>query len=319
MPRPDSKNTDSKTFIVTGCNGYIGSHMCYELRQYYPNCVILGIDMVAKPHLRHLYNEFTQINLSRDVPDYSYYNIDCIFHFAALASVPQGEQFKYTYYRNNLQSSLNMIELANTHSVDNFIFSSTCAVYGEPEYIPLNETHPKNPVSVYAKTKSVIEDVLMAAEENNLLRAGILRYFNAAGRNVEANLYEEHEPETHLIPLLARNDTIDLYGDDYNTPDGTCIRDYIHVIDVCQAHIKAYKYMEKHKKGIVCNVGTGRAPTVLEVIHEVERILDKKMAVNIKPRRPGDVPYLVADTTKMQKELTFTPKYDMVSIIQSLR
>lgn len=308
-----------QTFLVTGCNGYIGSHMCYELRKYYSDCLILGIDMVSKPYLTHLYNEFEQMNLSRQVPDYSYHNIDCIFHFAALASVPEGEKFKYTYYRNNLQSSLNMIDLANTHGVKNLIFSSTCAVYGEHQYLPINEEHPKNPTCVYAKTKSTIEDVLLAAEENNILRAGILRYFNAAGRNVEANLYEEHKPETHLIPLLARNNTIELYGNDYNTPDGTCVRDYIHVIDVCRAHIKTYEYMKKHKKGIVCNIGTGKNPTVLEVIREAENVLKKKIYIQVKPRRNGDVPFLVADTTKMTKELTFVPEYDIFNIINSMR
>lgn len=311
--------TTPKTFLVTGCNGYIGSHMCYELRQYYPDCIILGIDMVAKPHLRHLYNEFELINLSRGVPDYSYYNIDCIFHFAALASVPQGEQFKYTYYRNNLKSSLNMIELANNYNINNFIFSSTCAVYGEPQYIPMDEKHPRNPVSVYAKTKMTIEDVLLAAEENGILRAGILRYFNAAGRNVKANLYEEHDPETHLLPILAQNDSVELYGNNYNTPDGTCVRDYIHVIDLCQAHIKTYEYMEKSKKGIICNIGTGKAPTVLEVIGLVEKVLEKKIKITEMPRRPGDVPYLVAQVAKMKKSLTFTPKYDIIDIIKSLK
>lgn len=293
--------------------------MCYQLKQEYPDCLILGIDMVAKPHLRHLYHEFTLMNLSREAPIYPDHEIDCIFHFAALASVPEGETFKYTYYRNNLQSSLNMIDFANTHNVENFIFSSTCAVYGEPEYLPLDETHPRKPVSVYAKTKAAIEDVLLAAEENSIVRPGILRYFNAAGRNVTANLFEEHNPETHLIPLLVRDDMIELYGNDYNTPDGTCIRDYIHVVDVCKAHVKAYKYMDRHKKGIVCNLGTGKGPTVLEIISLVEQILDKKIRIELKPRRPGDVPFLVADTTKMRKELTFTPQYDIFDIIKSMR
>lgn len=308
-----------KTFLVTGCNGYIGSHMCVELRKHYPDCRILGIDMTDKPHLRHLYNDFVLMNLSRSTPDYPYQNIDCIFHFAALSNIPQGEQFKYTCYRNNIQSSINMIELANTHGIKNFIFSSSCSVYGDTLDIPLDEDQSRYPISVYAKTKAMMEDILLAAQDVKLLNVGILRYFNAAGRNVEANLFEDHEPETHLIPLLVKNDSIDIYGNDYATTDGTCVRDYIHVIDVCQAHISAYEYMEKNRRGIICNIGTGNPTTVLQVVRGVENLLNKKIKVNFAPRRPGDAASLMSDTTKMKKVLTFTPKYDIFDIINSMK
>lgn len=311
-----------KKFIVTGCNGYIGSHMCYQLRQEYPDCIILGIDKETKSHLNHLYNDFVLINLARDYPDYSSYSqIDCIFHFAALASVSEGEKYKYEYYMNNLASSLNMIELAKSHSIKNFIFSSTCAVYGKtsPTHALLNENQIKNPLSIYAKTKSMIEDVLIAAEESNSIRAGILRYFNAAGRNVKANLFEEHDPETHIIPILAKTNEIDIYGTDYDTIDGTCIRDYIHVIDVCQAHIKAYEYMENNKKGIICNIGTGEGYSVKQIVQKTEKILNKTIKKTVKSRRNGDVPYLVANTEKMKNVLTFEPQYDIISIIESMR
>jgi UDP-glucose 4-epimerase len=311
-----------KAFLVTGCNGYIGSHMCYELRKHYPDCNIIGVDMVDKPHLCHLYDDFQQMNLCYQTPDVYETSVDCIFHFAALASVTEGEAHKYSYYRNNIQSSSNMIDLAIKNDIQNFIFSSTSAVYGEPDWFPvfpMNEEYPKNPVSVYAKTKSIIEDILLAAEENGILYAGILRYFNAAGRNVEANLYEEHNPETHLIPLLVKNDNINVYGTDYGSADGTCVRDYIHVIDICKAHIKAYEYMVDNKRGIVCNIGTGIGSTVMEVIKMVENVLTKNINITIKPRRPGDVPFLLSDVNKMKNVLTFTPEYDILSIISSMR
>ena len=311
-----------KSFLITGCNGYIGSHMCYELRKYYPDCYIIGVDMVNKPHLRHLYNDFQQMNLSYRTPDIYDISVECIFHFAALSSVTEGEVHKYTYYRNNIQSSLNMIDLATENGIQNFIFSSTCAVYGEQDLFsvfPMNEEYPKTPVSVYAKTKSIIEDILLAAEENGAFYSSILRYFNAAGRNVEANLYEEHDPETHLIPLLVKNDNIDVYGNDYGSVDGTCVRDYVHVVDICKAHIKAYEYMKTNKRGIICNIGTGIGSTVMEVVKLVETVLGKNINITQKPRRPGDVPFLLSDVNKMKNVLIFTPEHDILSMITSMR
>lgn len=308
-----------KTFLVTGCNGYIGSHMCYELREKYPNCIIIGIDKVNKEHLRHLYNEFEHYDLRKGFPDIFGFQIDCIFHFAALANVPEGETFKHCYYRNNILSSLNTLYVAEQYNIKNLVFSSSCAVYGKPSIIPIPETHSKNPIGVYARSKSFIEDVLLDIEKEGWLQVAILRYFNVAGRNVKANLFEEHDPETHLIPLLVKNDNISVYGNDYDTPDGSCVRDYIHVIDVCRAHVLAYEYMEKNKKGIVCNIGTNHGITVLEMIKLVEKVCDKKINIEIESRRRGDVPYLVSDPTRMKKELTFEPEYSMVDMIKSLK
>lgn len=308
-----------KTFVVTGASGYIGSHMCYELRQVYPDCYIIGVDKRQKHKLNHLYNEFLLYDISRtNYGIFDRYKADCVFHFAAYASVPEGEANKWHYYRNNLTASLRLIDEAISHSVKNFIFSSTCAVYGYTDK-KICENKAKSPSSVYAKTKSMIEDVLMAADEERHINAGILRYFNAAGRNVAANLYEEHDPETHLIPNLMYKDSIDVYGTDFDTRDGTSVRDYIHVIDICQAHIKAYEYMEKNDKGIISNIGTGRGYTVLEVIAIVEKVKGRKLTINYHDRRPGDVDYLVSDVRNMRKLLNFTPHYDIVSIVESMR
>jgi UDP-glucose 4-epimerase len=164
----------------------------------------------------------------------------------------------------------------------------------------------------------MFEDMLLAAIEEGKIKGGILRYFNAAGRNVEEGLYEEHEPETHLIPLLVRGDTIDIYGNDYKTTDGTPLRDYIHVIDICEAHIKAYEYLQENNS-LVCNIGTGQAHSVIEVVEKVNTILGKDVKMKFKSRRTGDAVALVSDVTKMKNVLQFQPKYDIVSIVKSMK
>ena len=308
-----------KTFVVTGASGYIGSHMCYELRQAYPSCYIIGVDKKQKHKLNHLYDDFMLYDISRtNFGIFERHKTDCIFHFAAFASVPEGEANKWQYYRNNLSSSLKLIDEAISAKVPNFIFSSTCAVYGHADK-KIVETKTKNPLSVYAKTKDIIEEVLLAADSEKFINASILRYFNAAGRNVEADLHEEHNPETHLIPNLMTKDHIDVYGTDFDTRDGTAVRDYIHVIDICRAHIETYKYMERNNKGIVSNIGTGRGYSVLEIIDVVEKITGRKLNIKYHDRRAGDVDYLVSDIKNMKKLLCFVPEHDILSIIESMK
>jgi UDP-glucose 4-epimerase len=306
-----------KSFLVTGASGYIGSHMCYELRKTYPDCKIIGVDKVQKNKLNHLYDQFYCYDLSK--PNYCILDkskIDCIFHFAAYASVPESEEKPWTYYRNNMMAGFNLLEEAIFYRVKNFIFSSTCAVYGS-RYEPVHEDIPKNPQSIYAKTKSNFEDILLAAEKESGIRATILRYFNVAGRNVEANLYEEHEPETHLIPNLMKAEIAKIYGNKFSTPDRTAIRDYIHVIDLCKAHVVAYEIMEKNNKGIVCNIGTGKGYSVLEILNEIRKF--RKLELEYYDKRPGDLPILISDVKRMKEQLTFTPEHDIVSIIESMK
>lgn len=308
-----------KTFVVTGASGYIGSHMCYELRKAYPECKIIGVDKVIKDKLNHLYDDFKLMDLSKSnfhifVND----KIDCIFHFAAFTLVPEGEKNPYSYYYNNLMSLNKVLDEAIYAGVKNLILSSTCAVYG-PVKLPVNETMLMNPKSIYAKSKVMCEEILQAAQRQSGIRAGILRYFNAAGRNVEANLYEEHDPETHLIPNIMKEYKLDVYGNNFDTPDGTTIRDYIHVIDICKSHIKAYEYMEQNNKGIVCNIGTGKGHSVLQVVDTVRKVTGLDVELNFHDRRAGDVDCLVSDVTHMKNVLTFEPEYDIVSIIESMR
>jgi UDP-glucose 4-epimerase len=215
---------------------------------------------------------------------------------------------------------MRILDEAIYHGIKNFIFSSSCAVYGRPDYHgePVDEYAYEMPESVYANTKYMFEQILEAAQKEHKINAGILRYFNAAGRNVEAGLYEEHNPETHLIPNLMKNKVVEVYGNEYPTRDGTAIRDYIHVIDICKAHIKAYEYMLDNDQGILCNIGTGKGYSVLEVIAEVQKITGLK-EIKFHAPRDGDVPELYSDVSRMRNDLQFTPEHDIVSIIESMR
>lgn len=313
-----------KRFVVTGCNGYIGSHMCYELKKAYPDCYIIGVDKVEKQHLRSLYDFFDHTDLALDPINISPFErepVDAIFHFAGYISVEEGELRPFHYYFNNVCGSLRLLESARTYGVKNFIFSSTAAVYGESKsklFGHISEEQPCNPISVYGKTKHMIEEALSGVYTMNVT---CLRYFNACGRNVEAGLYEEHDPETHLIPLLVKNKKAIIYGDDWPTKDGTCIRDYVHVVDICRAHIKAYENMERNAGvNLVLNIGTGHGHSVKEVVEKVNQIVHNgEMTIEYNSRREGDVPYLVADNSLARMMLNFTPEYTLDDIIESMK
>lgn len=312
-----------KNFVVTGCNGYIGSHMCYELKRVYPDCHILGVDKHDKPHLRHLYDDYRSLDISVATLYSAKRSIDCIFHFAAYISVEESEREPWRYYRNNIGATLGVVDFAERYNVRNLIFSSTAAVYGDcsKDYIfggNILETYPMNPTSVYGKTKAMCEEMLQGVKDINIAR---LRYFNACGRNAEAGLYEEHHPETHLIPLLVKNKKATIYGKDYNTDDGTCVRDYVHVIDICLAHIATYEYLNYYDStNIVLNIGSGQGYSVKEVVDRVNKIVHNgEMKIEYKERRPGDVPYLVADNTLLSKTLGIHLQYGLDEIIESMK
>lgn len=307
-----------KKFVVTGCSGYIGSHMCYELRKAYPDCFIIGIDDKRLPENNFgMVNKFihTCLGNSEAIGQICDYDIDCIFHFAAYASVPEGEQRPYAYYKNNIKSTMDIMDTALISGAKAFVFSSTCAVYF-PTGNKLSEDGLRIPNSIYGKTKLICEDFLLS---QNIIPTAILRYFNAAGRNQKADLKENHNPETHLIPILHQNNQIEIFGKNYNTLDGTAIRDYMHVMDICAAHIKAYEYLIENKKNIICNLGTGKGYSVKEIVNLCSSIFEKKYDINYCEKRPGDAEYLVSDITRMINVLKFLPQYDIIDIIKSMK
>ncbi len=226
------------------------------------------------------------------------------------------------YFDTNTLGSLNIIEQAVKRNVKNFIFSSTAGVYGNPNTIPIPETHPKNPTNPYGASKLMVEDMLSWYHQIYDVSYATLRYFNAAGASLDGLMGENHSPETHIIPNIMKailNDSeFTLYGDDYDTPDGTCIRDYIHVLDLVEAHILMFNKIQKEKDAYIYNVGIGKGYSNKQVIEEAEKITGKKLKIKIGERRQGDAKILIADPKKIQEELEFTSKHsDLETIIRT--
>lgn len=245
---------------------------------------------------------------------FAQYQPIAVMHFAAFAYVGESVTNPGKYYRNNVAGSLTLLEAARDFGVDKFIFSSTCATYGEPQTVPIPETHPQHPINPYGASKLMIEQMLRDFDVAHGLRSISLRYFNAAGADPDGDTGEAHDPETHLIPLVldaaagVRPD-ITVYGDDYDTPDGTCIRDYIHVTDLADAHVRGLAALENGAKTTAYNLGNGRGFSVKEVIDAARQITGHPIAVKPGARRAGDPPRLVGDAARIQKELGWQPQH----------
>jgi UDP-glucose 4-epimerase len=243
-------------------------------------------------------------------------------HFAADSLVGESVQNPVKYFNNNVKNSINLIEIMEEMNVKKIVFSSSAAVYGEPKEIPISENHPCVPTNSYGETKWVFEKVLQTFHEAGKLNFISLRYFNAAGADPEGELGEDHAPETHLIPIVIKaamsGIPVPVFGTDYNTPDGTCIRDYIHVTDLAQAHILALEKLEKENGSGIYNLGNGNGYSVREVIETVRKITGKKIVSIDSPRRSGDPARLVASSAKIKKDLGWIPKYpDLGTIVET--
>ena len=239
--------------------------------------------------------------------------IEAVIHFAAHAYVGESVTNPAKYYRNNLMNSLTMLDRVRKHGINRFVFSSTCATYGVPQKLPLTEDHPQNPVNPYGNTKLAFEHALADYAPAYGIGYAALRYFNASGAAADGSQGEDHDPETHLIPLvlqvaLGQRSHIDVFGTDYPTPDGTCVRDYVHVEDLAEAHVLAVEKLTPGA-GLIYNVGTGTGNSVREVIRTCEAVTGKSIAVKEAPRRAGDPPVLVASSDKIRRELGWVPKY----------
>lgn len=313
------------TILVCGGAGYIGSHTVKELIGKY-DVVILDNLTTGYPFLLNGEATFEKGNLGDpSVLDYVFkkYNIDTVFHFAANSLVGESVKNPLKYYANNVSATVTLLDKMIEHGVNKFIFSSTAATYGIPDSDLITEDTATNPINPYGKSKLMIEDILADISEVYDFEYVVLRYFNAAGAHASGEIGESHDPETHLIPivlqhLLGERDRISVFGTDYNTPDGTCIRDYIHVTDLANAHILAYEgLVNKNVANEVFNLGNGAGYSVKEVIEVCEQVSGKSATIEYADRRPGDPATLVASSKKIEEKLGWKPQFKLQEIIGS--
>lgn len=309
--------------LVAGGAGYIGSHCVRQLIAAGHQPVV--IDNLVYGHRAAVAPEipFYDVNFGDAAalePIFARHAIDVVMHFAAYAYVGESVTDPIKYYRNNLAAPLTLLEMMLKHGVKKFVFSSTCATYGVPERLPIVETLPQAPINPYGQTKLDVENLLKALARSHGLSFAAFRYFNAAGASEDGAIGEDHDPETHLIPLAigaaqGLKPALQVFGTDYPTPDGTGLRDYVHVDDLSRAHIAAFAKLGTPGTQLFYNLGTGTPTSVLEVIRAVEKVSGLKVPVTYAPRRAGDPPALYADATKAKTELNWTPKYATIEPI----
>jgi UDP-glucose 4-epimerase len=316
------------SLLVTGGAGYVGSHTLRELLDRGERVVVL--DDLSEGHRSALQGaELVRADLadpktSTILEDlFSSRPFDAVLHFGAKAYVGESVRDPGKYYRNNVTGGLHLLSAMAVSRVPAILFSSTCATFGVPVELPISELHPQNPISPYGRTKLVFEGALSDFEGAYSIRHVNLRYFNAAGAHESGDLGEDHRPEAHLIPLaidaaLGRNAGLSVFGSDYDTPDGTCIRDYVHVQDLASAHLSALDRLRQGGASDSFNLGTGEGHSVLEVIASVERVGGRKVPHEIVERRPGDPPRLVASSAKARRDLAFEPRFvDLDRIVET--
>jgi len=314
-----------KHVLVTGGAGYIGSHACKALAA--ADYVPVAFDNLVYGHEWAVrWGPFVQGDiLDRAALDavMEKYQPVAVMHFAAFAYVGESVGNPIKYYRNNVSGSLCLLAALCDHGIGKFILSSTCATYGTPDAVPIPETHPQRPINPYGASKLMVEQILRDVDAAHGLRSISLRYFNAAGADPDGEIGESHDPETHLIPLVldaaagVRPEVV-AYGDDYATPDGTCIRDYIHVSDLANAHVLALRALEAGAATTAYNLGNERGFSVKEVIDTAREVTGREFPVRLGARRPGDPPRLVGDATRIRKELGWCPQHaDLAEMIGS--
>ncbi|MDA7629363.1 UDP-glucose 4-epimerase GalE [Akkermansiaceae bacterium] len=312
--------------LVTGGAGYIGSHTVRELVSQGWEVVV--IDNLVYGHREAIVDpSVVLLEGSLDEPkilDQAFAEkVDVVVHFAAYTYVGESVEDPLKYYQNNLAAPIALLSRMQQEDCKQFVFSSTCATYGLPKACPIDETFPQEPINPYGESKLMLEKVLRDCESAWGLRSIFLRYFNASGAALDGLIGEDHDPETHLIPLviaaaLGRRDSIKVFGSDYPTPDGTCIRDYIHVLDLASAHSKAITYLTNGGTTDAVNLGTGIPISVKEIISGVEKVTGKTVPVEFTDRRAGDPPELFADPSKAFELLSWKPKHsDLETILKS--
>jgi UDP-glucose-4-epimerase GalE len=312
----------SQAVLVTGGAGYIGSHTCKELARN-------GLEPVSLDNLIYGHRDFVKWGplVEGDIHDgplldrlFREYRFAAVIHFAAFAYVGESVQDPGKYYLNNVAGTISLLEAMRRNGCGNIIFSSTCATYGMPEKELISEETVQRPINPYGRGKLMVETVLNDYEAAYAMRHGILRYFNAAGADPQAEIGERHSPETHLVPLaiqaaMGRGEALTVFGSDYPTPDGTAIRDYVHVSDLADAHVRALSYLRDNGTSVVCNLGTGRGSSVQEVVETVGHIAGRAVPMTRGPRRPGDPPRLVSANGRARDLLGWIPRRSEIDTI----
>ena len=315
-----------QTILVTGGAGYIGSHAALALKNAGYNVIIL--DNLSYGHQEIVDNVVQTKLIVGDTSDralldelFTNHQIDAVMHFAAYIAVGESVKEPGKYYSNNVSSTLNLLQAMLAHGINKIVFSSTCAVYGMPKEVPMSENHPHDPLSPYAASKDMVERILQDFDTAFGLKSVAFRYFNACGADPSGSLGEDHTPETHLIPLalltaLGKRDKLYIFGTDYDTPDGTCVRDYIHVNDLADAHVLGLQYLLSGGASEIFNLGNGNGFSVREVIETAREVTGAKIIAEESDRRPGDAPILVGSSAKVRDKLGWNPNYaDLKQII----
>ena len=310
--------------LVVGGAGYIGSHTCLDLSRK-------GYTPIVFDNLVNGHREFVQWGPFEhgDVRDrkrldqvISAHKPAAIVHFAGLIEVSQSISDPVAFFENNISGSITLFAAALDAGIDKLVFSSTCATYGIPLAVPILEDHPQSPINPYGTSKLMVEQILGELDRHKKFRSVILRYFNAAGADPDGRIGEWHTPETHIIPLAievarGKRTHFKIFGSDYPTRDGTCIRDFVHVSDLADAHVRAVNHLLTDGASVALNLGTGRGTSVKELIESIENVSNERLLVEHGPRRDGDPPELVADYSNASKVLAWQPVHDLQSIIQS--
>ncbi|MFW6012840.1 MAG: UDP-glucose 4-epimerase GalE [Candidatus Bipolaricaulota bacterium] len=313
--------------LVTGGAGYIGSHCVKQLLD--SDYQVIALDNLSEGHRdlvlcdQLIEGDIGDRKLLNEV--FENHDIDAVMHFAAHCKVPESVENPIKYYRNNVVKSLTLLDAMAQYEVKKLIFSSSAAVYGDPQVIPIPEDHEKSPRNPYGRTKWIFEQILEDYRTGYGISSVSLRYFNAAGSDPEGDIGEWHEPETHLIPIVlevaaGQRDKLSIYGTDYDTPDGSCVRDFVHVFDLVQAHLAALDQLNEDQvpQQQAYNLGTGEGYSVKEVLQVCREVTGKQIPAEDAERRPGDPPQLVADPSRAKEELGWTPRFeDLSSIVET--
>lgn len=321
------------TVLISGGAGYVGGQCTLGLLENGYDVVVFDnlctgsqktIDTLKSNEFKGKLIDFiigSLQNMSDIENVFAEHRIDAVIHFAAFSQVTESMKKPAEYYRNNTAGTMNLLDAMRNHGVDKIVFSSTAAVYGEPIYVPIDEKHPCSPINPYGKSKLLTENIMDSYDETYGIRSVRMRYFNVVGADGKIRIGESHDPETHLVPNVLKcaiqEKEFCMFGTDYDTRDGTCVRDYVNVEDLADAHISALDYLKNGGKTDCFNLGTGTGNTVKEIVEECERAAGKKIKVRICPRRDGDPASLVADYGKAKRILGWTPKRSLSQSIST--